>query len=162
MPDIDQLIKNVKEFFQLIGVTVPSWLWNVIALFIVLYLLANAISSSLSFLKSVKNGWSQLRNPEERQRCQRRQEFAKHIKYTIQRLDSEEWEDKRFAELEAEVEAEDRYRVSSLLPFSRTRSGLRLERSLSKALATSQPPRSPRHSTWPPWLLDRQHRCGAG
>src|SRR6266851_5714595 len=138
MPDIDQLIKNVKEFFQLIGVTVPSWLWNVIALFIVLYLLANAISSSLSFLKSVKNGWSQLRNPEERQRCQRRQEFAKHIKYTIQRLDSEEWEDKRFAELEAEVEAEDRYRVSSLLTFSRTRSGLRLERSLSKALATSQ------------------------
>ena len=139
MPDIDQLIKNVKEFFQLIGATVPSWLGGVIALLIVLYLLSKAISSSLSFLNTVKNGWSQLRNPEERRRCQRRQTFAEHIKHTIRQLDlKEEWKDKRFAELEAEVEAEGHYRMSSLLPFSRTRSGLRRERSLSKALASSR------------------------
>jgi hypothetical protein len=50
------------------------------------------------------------------QRCRRRQNFAEHIKHTIQRLDSnEEWEDERFVELEVKVER--RYRVSSLLPY---------------------------------------------
>lgn len=65
----------------------------------------------------------------------RRQRFAEHIEHEIRRLNSlEEWRDYRFAELEAEVEAEGESRVGLL---KRTRSGLRREKSLSTALQNS-------------------------
>jgi hypothetical protein len=77
---------------------------------------------------------------EEKRRSARRQRFADHVESEIRRLNNlEEWRDYRFAELEAEVEAEGRRRAFGLLPFvTRTRSGLRRERSLSKALESSQ------------------------
>ncbi len=139
MPDIEQLVNNVKELFQLFGAKVPSWLWSVITFAIVLVLLSKFISSSLSFLNTVKNEWSQLLNPEKIQHRKNRQFFAAHIERIIWHLSlNEDWKDKRFAELEAEVEAEDRYRVFSLLPFPQTKSGLRRVRSLSKALESSR------------------------
>ncbi|MCL4265199.1 MAG: hypothetical protein KJ069_18430 [Anaerolineae bacterium] len=71
-----------------------------------------------------------------RRRLLRRQRFAKHIEYEIDRLNTlEEWRDYRFAELEAEVEAEGRHRSGFLR--RRTRTGLRRERSLTKALENS-------------------------
>lgn len=111
MPDIDQLIKNVQEFSHLFGASVPSWLWEVIVIVIaIVIVLSKAISFSVSFLNTVKNGLTQLRNPEERQRRIDRQMFAEHIEDTIRRLGRKgDWTDKRFAELEAEIEAEDRH-----------------------------------------------------
>jgi hypothetical protein len=79
-------------------------------------------------------------NKELKRRIQRRQQFADYIESEIRRLNQrEDWSDFRFAELEAEVEAEGTHRVSSILPFiKRTSKGLRREKSLSKALRQSQ------------------------
>src|SRR5215469_7038889 len=77
---------------------------------------------------------------EEKQRCAHRKYFAEHIESEMVRLGrQEEWKDYRFTELEAEVEAEGHRRVFSFIPFlKRTTSSLRREKSLSKALASSQ------------------------
>ncbi|MCP4538893.1 MAG: NACHT domain-containing protein [Chloroflexi bacterium] len=77
---------------------------------------------------------------EEKRRRNRRLRFADHVESEIRRLNNlEVWSDYRFAELEAEVEAEGRRQAFGLFPFApRTQSGLRRERSLSKALESSQ------------------------
>ncbi|HEX5375412.1 MAG TPA: NACHT domain-containing protein, partial [Solirubrobacterales bacterium] len=86
--------------------------------------------------------WSQrrlgLRNPEEKKRLRRRQQFAALVKDRVCDLNlREHWSDGRFAELEAEVETVGNDRRRGLgKPFGRRR-GLRRERSLSKALAKS-------------------------
>jgi hypothetical protein len=77
---------------------------------------------------------------EKKRKRRRRQQFANHIYSEIKRLNNlEAWSDYRFAELEAEVEAEGKGKIFSFVPFlKRTRRGLRRERSLSKALKSSQ------------------------
>lgn len=99
----------------------------------------------LFILSKIKIIWQEeliplrYKQPEKR-RSLRRQRFARHIERETLRLnDLEEWRDYRFTELEAEVEAEGRRRRTSWLPFTRrSRSGLRRERSLSKAIEASE------------------------
>ncbi|MCW5861902.1 MAG: NACHT domain-containing protein [Anaerolineae bacterium] len=68
----------------------------------------------------------------------RRQRFAEHVEHEQRLLNSkEDWEDYRFTELEAEVEAEGNRR-QRLLPFLVKRDNLRREPSLSRALGNSR------------------------
>ncbi len=100
---------------------------------------------ALDILSKIKGLWIKdflplFYSAEERRRVARRRRFADHVESEIRRLNSlEAWSDYRFAELEAEVDAEGRQRIYSFLPFLRqSRSGLSREKSLSKALETSQ------------------------
>lgn len=74
-----------------------------------------------------------------RRRAEDRRRFALHLKAQLDSLNAREaWQDFRFSELEAEVEAEGRRSARSVISFVRgTRSGLRRERSLSAALKGS-------------------------
>ena len=76
---------------------------------------------------------------EKKHRIRQRRRFADHIESEIRRLNGlEDWKDYKYAELEAEVEAEGRRRSIGLFPLtSRPGSGLRREKALSKALETS-------------------------
>ncbi|UCH96932.1 MAG: NACHT domain-containing protein, partial [Candidatus Aminicenantes bacterium] len=87
-----------------------------------------------------ENFWPLFYDAEKKRKRRRRQLFANHIYSEIKRLNTlEAWSDYRFTELEAEVEAEGKGKMFSLVPFlKRTRKGLRRERSLSKALKSSQ------------------------
>jgi hypothetical protein len=70
----------------------------------------------------------------EKRRAWRRSIFADHVESQVRRLNAEEqWSDHRFAELEAEVEAEGR-RTGTVF---RRRSTLRHEKTLSRALERS-------------------------
>lgn len=76
-------------------------------------------------------------SPEDARRLARRRQFAEFTELELRRIDQQqEWSDHRFAELEAEVEAEGRTRLR-YLPFARNGS-LRREGSLSNALARSR------------------------
>lgn len=78
--------------------------------------------------------------PAERQAATRRRNFARHLAAQVERMNQkEEWRDDRFAELEAEVEAEGRQRGWARLVRGLTRQNttLRRERSLSRALRQS-------------------------
>ena len=135
MPDIGKIKEVLKILFD--GV-IPPIILKVIALFLALW-------GSLFVLSKIKKLWSENFLPlfydaEKKRKRRRRQLFANHIYSEIKRLNTlEAWSDYRFAELEAEVEAEGKGKMFSFIPFvKRTRGGLRRERSLSKALKSSQ------------------------
>ncbi len=146
MPDFEQIIKEIKAIFQLIfGKDVPTWVSPLIGWAMLIALLLCALWGILFLLSKiqelwVQNFWPIFYNREQKQRSLYRRYFAEHIESEIIRLGrQEEWKDYRFTELEAEVEAEGQRRGFSLIPFlHRTSSGLRREKSLSKALASSQ------------------------
>jgi hypothetical protein len=73
-------------------------------------------------------------------RVARRQQIARALELEIRTInEDEDWRDYRFADLEADVEAEGRRRAVGGLPFVQSAStGLRLERSLARALASSE------------------------
>ncbi len=76
-------------------------------------------------------------NQQEKERLERRRQFADYIESEIRRLNNlESWSHNRFTELEAEVEAEGNYRIRNSL--FRKRSGLRRVDSLTEALETSE------------------------
>ena len=145
----DDLLKLLELLFEKISKIffkdgVPEIVSNIsayVVLFFLIILLIWMLALLLSqTLKYSKESLAFFRNEEKRRRCRRRQQFADHIEeQKIRQLNSrEEWKDYRFAELEAEVEAEGRRKGFSLLPFvPGTREGLRREKSLSKALENS-------------------------
>ncbi|HSG42058.1 MAG TPA: NACHT domain-containing protein [Anaerolineales bacterium] len=129
------------EFLDLLYQAFPKQAETIVVIVLVLV----GVWWTLNILSKIKTLWTKelaplFYNPEEKRRVARRRRFADHVESEIRRLNNlEAWSDYRFAELEAEVEAEGRQRIYSLLPFlQRSRSGLRRERSLSKALETSQ------------------------
>jgi hypothetical protein len=87
----------------------------------------------------VKEFWPLFYNAEGKRRAERRRRFAQHIKAKLDLLGSREsWQDYRFAELEAEVEAEGRGTFHLGMRFlPRARGGLRREHSLTAALRHS-------------------------
>lgn len=97
--------------------------------------LASAVASVARFLVRLLK----LGNREEAYRIGQRRLFASHVESQLDQLARrEDWRDSRFAELEAEVEAEGRERVLSWLWHSPSRAvTLRRERSLSVALDRS-------------------------
>lgn len=146
MPDFKEIISNIEAILKLIfGDQVPSWIFRLVGYILLIALILLGIWGLLLILSKIKNLWSEhfwplFYNPEEKRRSARRRQFADYIESEIRRLNMlEEWRGHRFAELEAEVEAEGRRRAFGVFPFlQRTLSGLRREKSLSKALESSQ------------------------
>ena len=136
-----EILEILREVWKEVSPFLPPWLISVLeaSKYVVLLLLAVWV---LLFLSSqIKKLWLELFGPllydeEKKRRSYRRQLFADHVESELRRLNGlEEWADYRFAELEAEVEAEGRRRRFGLWP--RTMTGLRREKSLSRALRTS-------------------------
>jgi hypothetical protein len=78
--------------------------------------------------------------PEQRARLGLRQGFAQDMERRVRDINSDEqWTDRRYAELEAHVEADEERRAFSLNPLRwRASRGLRRERSLTKAIKSSR------------------------
>ena len=148
MPDPEKIIKVIETIVNWIfRGQPPPWLFPTFGYILLLALALLAIWGLLLVLSKiigliVEQFWPLFYNKERKRSSLRRRRFADHIESEIRRLNNlEVWHDYRFTELEAEVEveAEGKRRVLSILPFRRrTRSGLRRERSLSKALESSQ------------------------
>jgi hypothetical protein len=145
MPDIEGIIKITNLLLQRIfGKNVPAWISPLINWILLGVLLLCGLWGLLVLLSKIKEVWIQsflplFYKPEQKRRQHRRRMFAKHLEYEISRLDLlEDWKDEHFAELEAEVEADGRRKRFVLFPFNQPKSGLRREKSLSKALANSQ------------------------
>jgi len=148
VPDPEKIIKVIETIVNWIfRGQPPPWLFPTFGYILLLALALLAIWGLLLVLSKiigliVEQFWPLFYNKERKRSSLRRRRFADHIESEIRRLNNlEVWHDYRFTELEAEVEveAEGKRRVLSILPFRRrTRSGLRRERSLSKALESSQ------------------------
>jgi hypothetical protein len=131
----------IEQFLSFLGNTPPLWLR---VLLIVLMLLAG-LGPALTLIAKVFGAGQRFffsyivphfYNREERKRVARRQRFALHLEQEIEWLNGkEDWKDHCFTELEAEVEAEGRFRKRGIFSaLRRTRSGLRREKSLTRAL----------------------------
>ena len=139
---------NFSDFIKLfeeIRSRVPDSLSTLIDYILLFVLILCAIWGLLSLLGQIKKIWIEqfwplFDNKEQRKRRLNRERFADYLQNEIRQLNRrEEWKDYRFAELEAEVEAEGRRRGFSLFPFFQsTKRGLRREKSLSKALELSK------------------------
>lgn len=136
--DIGNLINGIRDLISLIvPFELPGWAYRIIWWAVVLILLYLVVAK---LIESWKNIFAPIiYDSNQKRRNARRKRFAKHISSEISRLDRlEEWSDYRFAELEVEVEAEGRWRHKYLpYPFKWFRSGLRREKSLSRALELS-------------------------
>ncbi len=145
-PDFEEIIRGIEAVLKLIfGEQLPTWISPMVGLILLVVLVLIVIWVSLLLLSRIKRLWIEdfrpLRyDPQQRRRSRRRRRFADHVESEIRRLNNlEEWREYRFAELEAEVEAEGPRRIFGMLPLlQQTQSGLRRERSLSKALESSQ------------------------
>ena len=130
---------------MIFGRNIPVWLPRLVGIVLAVGLILLAIWGGLLVLVKIirlwkDDFWPLFYDKEQKRRVVRRQRFADHVESEIRRINNLEiWSDYRFAELEAEVEAEGRRRALDHLPFApRTQSGLRRERSLSKALEASK------------------------
>jgi hypothetical protein len=146
MPNFNDIIAYIDAVLKLIfGDQVPAWISPLVGYILLLALVLLGFWGLLFVISKikelwVKEFWPSFYSLEEKRRVARRRRFADHIESEIRRLNNlEAWSDYRFAELEAEVEAEGRRQAFSPLPFlQRSRSGLRREKSLSKALEVSR------------------------
>lgn len=135
MSDIEAMLRQIFGGEMPTVIQIGAYLLiGLLLLWVALFLLSHIKRLLVEILEPL------FYQPEEKRRMLRRRRFAEHIEREIRRLNSlEEWRDYRFTELEAEVEAEGKQRIASFFPFlHRTRSGLRREKSLSKALKSSQ------------------------
>jgi len=137
MPNFEDFIRNYHIIFH---TDPPVWLLAPVGCVLGLWVI-------LTILGKIKDTWTQnfqplFYQPDEKRRSEDRRFFAEFIEHNIDVLnDQDGWNDYRFAELEAEVEAEGRRKTFSIIPFlNPTRSGLRREKSLSKALMPSVEP----------------------
>jgi len=130
---IPDILDVLKQFFPKYGQLIQT----IVSVLVVLWFVQEFFSRLKSFWDWIS---SLFYKAEDKRRLAQRRRFADHVESEIRRLNNlEAWSDYRFAELEAEVEAEGRQRVYGILPIlRRTRSGLRREKSLSRALETSQ------------------------
>lgn len=140
--DIKTLLEGIEKLLNyMFGGQPPAWLLPTIAWVIgfgfvfwgIVFLLSQAQKMWTEFIQPV------YYQPEEKRRRARRRMFADIMEAEIRRLNSlEAWNDNRFAELEAEVEAEGRRKLFDLLKvgFSPV-ANLYKEKSLSRALERS-------------------------
>jgi hypothetical protein len=145
MPNFKDIIEGLKEILKLIyGENAPSWILPLIGYVLLGAVLLVGLLALLTVLSKIKDlladkFWPLFYDKEKQRRSDKRRRFADHVESELRRLNNlEAWSDYRFAELEAEVDAEGRKRLFGVFPsFYRTSNTLRRERSLSKALATS-------------------------
>ncbi len=123
---------------QLFGNEIVAWIVTLLSPFVLLFVLLWLLRGIIEIIRTTFIPL--FYNGEQKRKIRRRQRFADHIESEIRRLNQrEDWSDFRFAELEAEVEMEGKRRAISFFPFiKKTSSGLRREKSLSKALKQSQ------------------------
>jgi hypothetical protein len=146
MPDFKEIIEGIKEILQLVyGGQTPSWILSLLGYFLLFGLLLLGLLAFLTLLSKIKDivsdkFWPLFYDREKRHRSKRRKRFAEYIENEVRTLNNkEEWSDYRFAELEAEVDAEGRRMLLGLIPDPRRfRNHIRRERSLSKALKSSR------------------------
>lgn len=136
---VKDFLEALQEFLKLTGYTLTPLGVRLLFWCGVISFACVAIWAVLNFVNQIRKVWREIRpyDEAEAKHVARRRQFASHIEAEIRRLNSQEdWSDHRFAELEAEVEAEGRRRKRSLL--GRRRLGVRREKSLSTALANSE------------------------
>jgi NACHT domain-containing protein len=146
MFDIEKIINALQKVLNWIFQgQVPPWILRTVGYALAVGFFLLGVWGLLFVLGKIKKLWIDefkplFYDPKERRRSLRRRRFADHIESEIRRLNNlEAWSDYRFAELEAEVEAEGSRRALFSLPsLSRGRRGLRRERSLSRALEVSR------------------------
>ena len=140
--DTKTLLEGIEKLVNyMFGGQPPSWLLPTIAWAVGIGFLFSGIVFVLSQARKLWTEFLQpvYYNPEQKRRRSRRRMFADIMEAEIRRLNSlEAWNDNRFAELEAEVEAEGRRKLFDVfrIGFSSV-SNLHKERSLSKALERS-------------------------
>lgn len=146
MFDPKKLIEGIFAILKLIfPAAIPSWLRLAIGYTLLVALFLITIHGLLVLVSKIRTVWMEqfwplLYSRDQRAHAVQRQRFADYIYNEIRRLNvQEEWRDHRFAELEAEIEAEGDKKsggLASLVPFRRRT--LRRERSLSRALEKTQ------------------------
>lgn len=140
--DIKSLLEGLEKLLSLMfGGQPPEWLLPVVAWGIALGFFLRGIFFVASGARKL---WLEVLlplyyRPDEKRRATRRHMFADFMESEIRRLNAlEAWNDNRFAELEAEVEAEGSRRLFDFLKVKEsTVTGLRKEKSLSRALQRS-------------------------
>src|SRR5688572_22917800 len=142
--DVRKIWDSVEFLYaKLLGEAPPPPVVMVLAVLIAAALVLGGVVAVLKLLNALKEETKKLfplfPSPEDQRRVNRRRLFAQHIQAEVRRLNSlESWQDYRFTELEAEVEAEGGVRRSTLARVLRKSPGrIRRERSLSNALAQS-------------------------
>ena len=146
MKDPLKLIQAIKEILKLIfGDSAPPWIFRLVGILLGFGLVLLGIWGLLFVLDKIRKllsekFWPLFYNADKKRRTEKRRRFADHVESEMRRLNTlEQWSDYRFAELEAEVEAEGSRRIP--LPqffFHGVRNTLRREKSLSVALAKSK------------------------
>jgi hypothetical protein len=126
MPDVGKIISGIRDALNLLfNNQTPSWLLRLVAAALLFGILLGGMLAILQVISKILDIVREkfvplFYNAEKRRQAMRYRRFAKHVENEINRLDlQEEWKDYRFAELEAEVEAEGRRRAFPLLPFVR-------------------------------------------
>lgn len=135
--DLEKVGDVIRKLLEALGIQPPEWLLRLAGIGALSVTAAWGLLYALTKIKAlaleVVTPWS---SPEKRDRLLRRRRFAAHIAGEIERLNREQsWSDFRFTELEAEVEAEGHRRERWWMI---SRSEIRRERSLSRALDRSQ------------------------
>jgi hypothetical protein len=126
---------------KLLGRQLPGWLQVAIGLLILIAVVLAIVAAMVFLAGKIKQGWRdhlrpQAYGPEQKHRLASRQAFAQYLAEQIEKRNrAEKWQDSAYAELEAEVEAEDRrHRIFS---FRRNTRIVRREKSLAAALQRS-------------------------
>jgi hypothetical protein len=139
MPDSGIFVFIQDLLRALLGYEPPAWILAFLAGIILLGLVVLGIEL---IALAVKKIWIEIvqpafYNPNDRQRRYQRKMFADHIDGEIRILNSKEvWNDNRFTDLEAHVEAEIEKRRFFRIRSTK-QSGIRLQKSLSKAIEKS-------------------------
>src|SRR5688572_2940954 len=143
LDDLKKFLEGLEAFLDLLfGGHAPDFLLPLIGWVLAICIILNGIVFSLGLIKKIWGEFIQpaFYNHEERRSRLRRQRFSDYIESEIRRLNLQEsWNDHRFTELEAEVEAEGKslwFGIFSI-PFIFSNSGLRREESLSIAIEKS-------------------------
>lgn len=146
MPDIDKIVGAVDAAMKLLFPGgAPGWVHPVLGAALLVFLALLGVAAFMSLVARIASTWNEKVWPlfydrEKARLSAHRRRFAAILDRRLMDVSQqEEWSDHRFAELEAEVEAEGRRRGVGLLPFlRRDTDGLRRERSLSRALEVSR------------------------
>jgi hypothetical protein len=128
----------------LFGDQIPPIVSKSVAIALAVAVVLLGLWGILFVLSKIKDIWVRdffplFYNAEQRRQAELRRRFAEHIRARLNILNSREsWQDYRFTELEAEVEAEgQRKKTFGLQMLTNTPTGLRRERSLTAALRHS-------------------------
>jgi hypothetical protein len=144
-PTFKDIIDAIKEVLKLIyHGDPPVGLLQLVGYILLFGLVLGGIFGLLFIVDKIADLWGTrfwplFYNHDKKQRAFNRRKFAEHVEKQLERLDArEEWKDYRFAELEAEVNAEGRGNLFGILSRFGSRTTLRQEPSLSRALKNSK------------------------